>query len=94
MFLSWDTQDQDKALAWLRDQSARCSGCGTRKDEWVRDKFAYVVHTEQCPGCEQVEAEHEEMREDAHRKMGVKVTLIPRGLALSMIDEGAYDERA
>lgn len=81
-FLSWSELDQDKALAWKREQSKVCRGCGTRKEEWERDKFAYVGHIEHCPGCEALEQEKEHLREAEEKgSHGLSAHLIPRQLA-------------
>jgi hypothetical protein len=77
-FLEWDELDQDKALAWHREQATVCRGCGTRPAEWARDRFAYVGQTRYCPGCELLEQEKENVPETAR---GVTVHLTPRELA-------------
>lgn len=74
VFLSWDPLDQDKALAWEAEQRTVCSGCGTRKTEWEKNRFAYVGQQHYCPGCDVLEQERENVREDAR---GVSVGLIP-----------------
>lgn len=49
-------EDQDKALAFEREQARVCRGCGTRPEEWDPkrggDRFAYVGQKRYCPGCE------------------------------------------
>lgn len=77
--LVWTDLDQDKALAWNREQRKLCPGCRTKKSEWDRDKDAYVGNTEVCPGCDRLEQEQENVRESKVR--GVKVGLVPRELA-------------
>ena len=65
-----------------------CRGCGTRKEEWDRDKFAYVGEIEYCPGCELLDQEKEHLKdheEKGHR--GLSARLIPRELA-KVPDEG------
>ena len=76
--------DQDKALAWQREQRKVCRGCGTRKQEWERDKFAYVGEMSHCPGCELL-AQEEEHLKDAQEKggRGFSVHLVPKELAKS-----------
>lgn len=39
--------------------------CGTRKDEWQEDRFAYVAMSERCPGCEILEQESATHDKDA-----------------------------
>jgi predicted Fe-S protein YdhL (DUF1289 family) len=81
-FLSWSDDDQDKALAWQREQRKVCRGCGTRKEEWDRDKFAYVGETTYCPGCDLLAQEQENLQEMEERgQKGVGVRLVPRELA-------------
>ena len=59
-----------------------CRGCGTRKEEWHRDKFAYVGEINHCPGCELLEQEKEHLK-DAEEKgtRGLTARLVPRALA-------------
>lgn len=72
-FLSWSEESQDKAMAFLRLRDETCE-CGTRLEEWEDDRFAYVAHSWQCPGCEVLELEEDNIREDAK---GVHKRLIP-----------------
>ena len=76
-FLSWDEDDQDKALAFMAEKATICRDCGTRDSEWAKDRFAYVADTERCPGCEILEQENDNMaKERADGKMkGVRVFL-------------------
>lgn len=79
MFLGWSDLDQDKALAWRREQAKCCRDCGTRKSQWAEDKFAFVGHIETCPGCELLEAEQEHAAQEKERgSKGLKVSLIPK----------------
>jgi hypothetical protein len=73
-FLGWDPLDQDKALAWEAEQRTVCTGCGTRKSEWDKDRFAYVGQQHYCPGCDVLAQEQENVREGAH---GFSVGLVP-----------------
>ncbi len=79
-FLSWSEDDQDKALAFLRDRSSVCSGCGTRQREWEGDRFAFVAQSTTCLGCEVIEMERDNIHEGAK---GVRIFLSPRVLASS-----------
>lgn len=56
-FLGWSAADRGYALAWTINKNATCS-CGTRKDEWDEDSFAYMPDTHFCRG-HQVLAEHQ-----------------------------------
>lgn len=40
-FLSWDPDDQDKALAWMIAQNEVCPRCGTRNEDWVDERGHY-----------------------------------------------------
>lgn len=76
-FLSWSEDDQDKALAWRSLQSQRCSGCGTRADEWDPalggDRHAYVADLSRCPGCEALD----QARRDApEHELGLRIGLV------------------
>lgn len=77
-FLSWDEEDQDKALAHLRYQASVCNGCGTRKDEWSEDRFAYVAQSDRCLGCEVLAQEKDNLPEDTK---GIRLFLVPRAFA-------------
>lgn len=83
VFLSWDEDDQDKALAFEALQRATCSGCGTRIEEWDPkrggDRSAYVGQHHQCPGCEALEQEREHNVSDGLK--GVRVYLVPKSQA-------------
>jgi hypothetical protein len=80
-FLNWPTLDQDKAIAWSREQLKICGGCGTRKSEWERDRDAYIGHIEVCPGCERI-AQEQENTQGMERK-GLKIGLVPKGMETS-----------
>ena len=77
-FLSWSEDDQDKALAYVRDRAEVCGGCGTKAKEWAADKFAFVAQSTTCLGCEVIEMERDNVHEDAK---GVRIFLVPRAMA-------------
>lgn len=51
-FLEWDPTDRDKAIWWKVRQSEICPNCGTREDEWLRNRNAYRAEVKRCRGCE------------------------------------------
>lgn len=65
-------------MAWVRSRQTICS-CGTRMEDWKHDRFAYVGQQRQCPGCEVLEQEKENVPEQ-HRGH-THVYLVPRELA-------------
>lgn len=77
-FLSWDEDDQDKALAYRRERATVCTGCGTRQVEWEDDRFAYVAESHQCLGCEVLAQERENIPDEA---LGVWTYLVPASQA-------------
>lgn len=87
VFLNWAPDDQDKALAWAKDQASRCPNCGTRQEDWDRDRFAYIAETRQCPGCEVIGQERRNIdqweQESGNHHHGVSVVLVPKALARS-----------
>ena len=84
-FLSWEPDDQDKALAFVREQRKTCR-CGTKPEEWVKDRFAYVGQQRQCPGCEVLEQERENVPEKA---LGyTHIYLLPPDQAKTPKEEG------
>lgn len=87
-FLSWSSDDQELALSYLRYKASACPGCGTRAEDWARDKDAFITHTEVCPGCERVEQEREN---DVAKRKGTRISLLPRAVALSKLSEGRLD---
>ncbi len=87
-FLGWSEDDQDKALAWSAEQRLHCPGCGTRKDEWEADPFAFISGSERCPGCELLAQERKNIEEEGSD--GVRVFLVPRHLATAL-DEGEHE---
>jgi hypothetical protein len=75
LFLRWSQDDQDKALAWVVDNWARCQRCGSYTDEWVNEDgrpvqpppmFARAVR---CQGCVTLESEEELIRKTSGGKM-------------------------
>lgn len=60
----------------MAERNRVCSHCGTRADEWEEDRFAYVSDAWQCPGCELLEMERENIPEGYK---GVKVFLVKNG---------------
>jgi hypothetical protein len=52
-FLTWDTEDRAKTLAFALEQATRCSSCGTAPWEWEENRFAYTAVEELCQGCYQ-----------------------------------------
>lgn len=73
--------DRDKALAWKRDQLAFCPGCRTRKEDWERDRDAFVGDIQHCPGCERLEQERENANNMGTK--GLHIGLVPKELAQS-----------
>lgn len=73
--------DQDKAIAWIREQRKICSGCGTRKSEWEHDRDAYVGHIEYCEGCARIAQEQENVQGSGRK--GLKVGIVPFAMATS-----------
>lgn len=71
--------DRDKALAWKRDQLAICPTCRTRKEDWERDRDAFVGNIEQCPGCDRLEQEKENAQSTKLR--GLHIGLVPKEFA-------------
>lgn len=80
VFLDWDPDDQDKAVAWSLAQAEICGGCGTRRAEWREDRFAYVAEQWRCPGCELIEQAQEGIPEG--KAKGIKTFLVPTAMAL------------
>jgi hypothetical protein len=79
-FLSWDQDDQDKALAWEAERRAHCPDCGTRRDEWDPDRggdrYAYLAVDYRCLGCESLE---QAQRDRDQTQLGMKVALLRQG---------------
>lgn len=76
--LKWSDLDREKAMAYRAEVASKCSGCGTRDDEWDPDqggsRFAYVPETWRCPGCELLAMEQDNIPEDSSK--GVKIALV------------------
>lgn len=92
----WTPDDAELALAWKRVQADKCSGCGTAKDEWEEDRFAYVAHTWVCPGCENIENEKQnDPRKDQGGTPGLKTYLLPRQVSEQLdAEEEALEQGA
>ena len=83
MFLRWSDLDQDKALAWLRREAERCSGCGTFPFE---DRGRYIAQAYQCPSCEIKEVESES--DGAKAIKGAYVRLLPLSEVIYVDEDG------
>lgn len=84
--LVWSEHDRELALAWATRRDATCSSCGTRRDQWDRDRNAFVPADDRCPGCNEIrEAERQLPREAI--EAGVRVVLVPS----SEVEDGGGD---
>ena len=81
----WTQDDRDKALAYEREMHARCSGCGTRPDDWRENPDAYVGDVEICQGCARLE---QERQNEVGQQPGAKFRLIPLGIAIRKMASG------
>lgn len=74
----WTQTDRDKAEQYVQWKNGTCKGCGTRDEWWDPDqggdRFAFVVETHRCPGCEIKEQEQELVPKDAK---GISIFLVP-----------------
>lgn len=55
-FLSWDEEDQAKALGYFYHEAQRCAACGIHPDDWpdpAEPLFEAVAET--CPGCAELD---------------------------------------
>lgn len=83
-FLAWPDEDQDAALAWAEMDRTVCSRCGTEPSDFDPahggHPFAFVAERRIDPGCELLDQEQEnlreEMREDPRAGFGVQVMLV------------------
>jgi hypothetical protein len=79
VFLGWDADDRDKAVAWHLRRLETCLDCGTRAEEWDPErggaKNAYRAELVRCAGCEARERAEASVPKDAGR--GVTVVLKP-----------------
>jgi hypothetical protein len=86
----WTKDDQDKAVAFIREQAKVCSGCNTRRDLWVKHDPSdppYLGQTDYCPGCEMQEQERRNIREG--QEGYVRVYLVEKHLAVEPDEEPA-----
>jgi hypothetical protein len=60
---AWLDTDRALALAWQAEKNSTCS-CGTRDDEWVEDRAAYVGATAYCRGHELLAMQAEALPKD------------------------------
>lgn len=78
-FLSWDVDDQDKALAWQVELASGCPSCGTRADEWDPavggSRTAYVADVSRCVGCEVLGIAERDLRANLPDELGVRIRL-------------------
>lgn len=87
-FLSWDEDDQDKALEYISQQKTVCEGCGTREETWENDQYAYVSWAKRCPGCELLDQEKDNWTD--RPSSGIRIMLVPREWAEREISLGNY----
>lgn len=82
VFLSWDDDDQDAALAWQAHEAGRCPSCGTHPDEWTESlgghRDAYHGELVICPGCQQLDATRSNHEKGAGKMPGAHVILRAR----------------
>lgn len=90
-FLSWDEEDQDKALAFVRAKAELCPECGTREHDWQQDPDAWRSNNRRCKGCEVLEIERGNIPEG---EKGVKVYLEPGAVARARDEAEAAAEEA
>lgn len=84
----WTDEDQDKALAWLREDAKVCPNCRTRADLWAsspRDQPPYLGQMHHCPGCEALEQEQRNIPERAQNH--TRAYLVPAHLAVPPDEE-------
>jgi hypothetical protein len=74
-------------MAWRREQRLICPGCRTRKEEWQRDRDAFIGNIEVCPGCDRLEQERENASNMKQR--GLHVGLVPKEFATTGEELGA-----
>lgn len=69
-FLQWNEADQDKAIAWMLDQSSRCPGCGTYPSDYLDDDGLPVdpppgyANSVRCLACKRIKELREEVPEE------------------------------
>lgn len=60
-FLSWPEEDQDKVVAFILWDGAKCGSCGTNPSDWLdenghmADDPPFVVGSRMCYGCATLE---------------------------------------
>jgi hypothetical protein len=92
VFLEWDEDDQDKALAYQRLKARSCPSCGTLPEDWEEDEDAYVGWHDNCSGCAALERERENNVNDNEK--GVRFFLLPRREAERRMEELGFAEEA
>lgn len=85
MFLSWNTEDQDKVLAYQHWVRMACPDCGTREEEWAEDADYFIGDLYHCEGCDRMQQEQSNIPDGAK---GVHVRLLPKAVALARIERG------
>jgi ribosomal protein S27AE len=78
VFLRWNPDDQDKALAHAMHKRTVCGKCGTNPDDWLDRETGeeledqpYELASRYCPGCATLEA----ARKDVPKERQSLVTL-------------------
>ena len=86
VFLSWEEDDQDKALAYQREMAKVCSGCGTRQVEWDEDPDAYIGWVRRCEGCSRLNRERLNLGDE--HDPSAHIGLLPRHVAVARMAAG------
>lgn len=73
----WLPDDQDVALAFMRERESICDVCGTSERMWDGDVDAMVAIVRKCFGCEAIEMKRAELADQEETLRGGKLALIP-----------------
>jgi hypothetical protein len=80
VFLGWDPDDQDKALAWGAQEQAKCQRCRTDPAEWDPklggSRTAYIVEDRRCLGCELLDMASRDLSKQQDTA-GIHLGLVP-----------------
>lgn len=68
----------------MQQKKTVCEGCGTRKEDWKDDQYAFVGWIERCRGCETIDLEKENVPDGQEK--GVKISLVPREWAVEQME--------
>ena len=72
----WLPEDRETVHIWMDEQRLRCTRCGTADYEWEEGP-GWEADLWRCKGCEQIDRQHERLRDSPGSTDGMQVRMFP-----------------